>query len=115
MPTKAFDVRVGGGGVSAKSNREHPPPRRNGHILLAVNRKRHRRRKNRSAALEVPQHFARSRFERDEVSLRVTREHQPARRGKHAGPGRRSMFPFPLELACGGRGGGAGAPPEQWF
>src|SRR5436309_16037589 len=102
MTSKEFDLWVLAGGVSWQSKREQRRPRRNGHILLAVNRKRHRRRKNRSAALEVPQHFARSRLERDEVSLRVTREHQPARRGKHAGPGRRSMFPFPLELACGG-------------
>src|SRR5437879_13366683 len=92
MTSKEFDLWVLAGGVSWQSKREQRRPRRNGHILLAVNRKRHRRRKNRSAALEVPQHFARSRFERDEVSLRVTREHQPRSEERRVGKECRSQW-----------------------
>src|SRR5260370_36257240 len=60
----------------------------------------------------MPQGFARSGVERDEVPLGVAREHQPPCRRKHSSPRRRNMFPFPLEFASGG-GGGAPSPPHR--
>src|SRR6267378_4253005 len=82
-----------------QAERKQRRPRRDSHVLFSFDCKGHRRRIHRGAALEVPERFSRSGLERDEVSLRVTREVESACRGKHAGPRRRGMLPFPLHFS----------------
>src|SRR4029077_20011450 len=50
-------------------------------------------------ALKVPQRFARSGIQGNEVALSVTSEDESTGRGKYAGPCRRGMLPFPLHFS----------------
>src|SRR6266550_6230399 len=60
-----------------QSERKESRPRSDRYILFSVDCKGHWRRIHRRAALEVPKSSSRSGLQRDEVSLRVTREDQP--------------------------------------
>src|SRR5271165_3673987 len=69
--------------------------------LAAVDCKRDGVRRDGAAGLEIPERFAGAGVEGEEIALVRAAEHQPARRGEHAGPRRRMHLELPAHLAGG--------------
>src|ERR1700681_40719 len=82
-----------------QSKTEKRAARRGHDVLPAVQRVSHRRSVHRRPGAEVPEFFSRLRVKRDEVAFHIAGENEPTRCRKHAGPWRRYVFEFPLNLS----------------